>query len=347
MAALSPQQIRDQLNQFPRLAYIGEPSPLRPLPRLRAAIESGPELWIKRDDELGPGLGGNKGRKLAYLLAEAQQQGKDKVVTYGGLQSNHARMTAAACAELGLEAHLYYFQRRPQPLEGNLLLNQLLGARMHFIPFGESDEATMTLESTIRLVRLISFFLTGPGAYFIPGGGHNVTGGLGYVEAAVEIQEQVQTLGLPLETITIVTAAGTGGTLAGLMAGLALLDSPMRVLGIDIGKLWKAFPASISRLANHLVADLGGRASFTPETVPLIENDYVGPGYAQVHPPAWAAMRLMAQNEGVILDPVYTGKALAGMLDLVTKGCFAGDEILIFLHTGGLPALWAKPGDYQ
>jgi D-cysteine desulfhydrase family pyridoxal phosphate-dependent enzyme len=341
---VSPQQIRDQLIQFPRLAYLNEPSPLRPLPKLREAIKSGPELWIKRDDELGPGLGGNKGRKLAYLLAEAQQQGKEKVVTYGGLQSNHARMTAAACAKLGLAAHLYYFRRRPQQLEGNLLLNQLLGAKMHFIPFGESDKATMTLESTIRLVRLVSLFTTGPDAYFIPGGGHNVTGGLGYVEAAVEIQEQAQALELPLEKITLVSAAGTGGTLAGLMAGLALLESPMKVLGIDIGRLWKGFPASISRLANQLVAGLGGRAGFTPETVPLIENDYVGLGYAKSHPPAWAAIRMMAQNEGIILDPVYTGKALAGLLDLIRNGRFSDEEILIFLHTGGLPALWASPG---
>ena len=344
MTSLTPQQLRERLERIPHLAYVTEPSPLRPLSRLREAVGSGPELWIKRDDELGPGLGGNKGRKLAYLLADAQQKGKRMVVTYGGLQSNHARMTAAACAQLGLEAHLYYFRPRPQQLEGNLLLNQLLGAKMHFLPFGESDAATLTLEATIRLVRLISFFRSGPGAYFIPGGGHNVTGGLGYVEAALEIQEQAQSLGLPLEKIILVTAAGTGGTMAGLMAGLALLDSPLRLLGIDIGKLWKRFPDSISKLANDLLSNLGAQAKFSPGRVPLIENGYAGNGYAKAHPPAQAAIELLAQNEGIILDPVYTGKALAGLLDLIGNGRFRDEEILIFLHTGGVPALWAGGG---
>lgn len=339
--SVTPQELQRLLNRFPRLPYWDDPTRLQPLARLTKRFADGPALWIKRDDEVGPGLGGNKGRSLAYLMADALQKRARKIVTYGGLQSNHARMTAAACAQLGLEAHLFFFQARPQILAGNLLLNQLLGAKMRFIPFGASEEANMTLETTIRLVRLVSYPFTGPGRYFIPGGGHNVTGGLGYVEVAVELEEQIRELGLPPERTTVVTAAGTGGTLAGLIAGFTLMNSPVRVLGIDIGKLWKRFPESIFRLANKLIATLGGQGQYTFRTVPLIENIYAGPAYARPHPPALEAMRVVARSEGIVLDPVYTAKAMAGMLDMIKNGRFSADDTLIFLHTGGLPGLWA------
>lgn len=340
---MTPKELQQQLSRFPRLPYISRPSSLRPLPRLCTQLPNpeAPAIWIKRDDELGPGLGGNKGRKLAYLMAKVLQTGKHKVATYGGLQSNHTRMTAAACAQLGLQAHLFFFDRKPEKLEGNLFLDQLLGARLHFIPFGGKGTASLTLETTSRLVRLISLLAAGPSTYFIPVGGHTVTGCLGYVEAACEIQQQAISQNLPLEKITIITAAGTGGTLAGLMAGFALLNSPIRLLGIDIGKLWKGFPNSISRLANDLLLSLGGTKQFTPQNVPLIENIYAGAAYAKPFPPATEAIHLLARSEGILLDPVYTGKAFAGLLDLIANGRFSPTDILIFLHTGGLPGLWA------
>jgi 1-aminocyclopropane-1-carboxylate deaminase/D-cysteine desulfhydrase-like pyridoxal-dependent ACC family enzyme len=151
---------------------------LQPLPRLTTEL-NGPQLWLKRDDELGPGGGGNKGRPLEFLLGEAVAQQKRKVITFGGLQSNHARMTAAACARLGLQSHLFFFEKRPSALQGNLLLDQLFGAKLHFVPFGGGGEASMTLETTIRLVRLVSWLLVGPGAYFMPVGGHTAVGCLG------------------------------------------------------------------------------------------------------------------------------------------------------------------------
>ena len=340
---MTPEELQQRLSRFPRLPYISRPSPLQPLSRLRMQLSNpeAPAIWIKRDDELGPGLGGNKGRKLAYLMAEALQRGKRKVVTYGGLQSNHARMTAAACAQLGLEAHLFFFSRRPATLEGNLFLDRLLGARMYFVPFGGTGGGSVTLETSNRLVRLLSLPRAGRSSYFIPVGGHTVTGCLGYVEAALEIQKQAQALDLRLDKITIITAAGTGGTLAGLMAGLTLINSPIHVLGIDIGKLWKGFPKSISRLANDLLISLGGTKQFTPQNIPLIENRYAGSAYAKPFPPATEAIHLLARSEGILLDPVYTGKAFAGMLDLVANGRFTASDILIFLHTGGLPGLWA------
>jgi D-cysteine desulfhydrase len=297
-------------------------------------------LWIKRDDTIGPAMGGNKARKLEFLMADVQRRKRRKVVTYGGLQSNHARMTAAACAGLGLEAHLFFFARRPPLLEGNLLLDALLGAHLHFVPLAAGGDASMTIERTNRLVHLLSALVVGPGAYFMPVGGHMVIGCLGYVAAAVELHEGAAALGLPLDRTTVVVAAGTGGTLAGLLAGLALLESPVKVLGIDVGKLWKGFPASLARLAGELCAALGEVRHFGPASVPLIEERYAGPGYAVLTPAVSAAIARVAQAEGILLDPVYSGKAFAGLLDLIATGRFGRDEHIVFLHTGGAPGLW-------
>jgi D-cysteine desulfhydrase len=196
----------------------------------------------------------------------------------------------------------------------------------------------MTLETTIRLVRLVAWARVGK-HYFIPVGGHSPLGGLGYVRAALEIDEQTRSLGI--EAGWLVAAAGSGGTLAGLMAGLALVDSPLRLLGIDVGRLWKAFPASIARLASELCSQLGCPRSFSPNHVPLIEGRYVGPGYARSMPECADAIRCLARAEGLLLDPVYTGKAFAGLLDLVRNNLLGGNEPVIFLHTGGAPALFA------
>ena len=337
---MNPKTLRQRLQQFPRLDYFNAPSPLEPLPRLTQKLD-GPTLWIKRDDGLGPGLGGNKGRKLAYIMAEVLEGDYQKVITFGGLQSNHARMTAAACARLGLEAHLFLFGKRPRqmplPLTHNLLLDQLFGAKLHFIPFGGGGDATLSLETTNRLVRLLSRLMVGRKAYFMPVGGHNLTGCLGYVAAALELHEQVLAHKLPPEKVTIILAAGTGGTLAGLMAGFRLLNSPIRLLGLDIGKLWRSFPASIARLAGQLCQKLGEPHHFSPGDVPMIEHTYAGEAYAEPTREMETAVSLLAQTEGILLDPVYTGKAFAGLLDLIQKNHFSPEDTLIFLHTGGLP----------
>jgi L-cysteate sulfo-lyase len=337
---VTPRELRERLARFPRLRYGSYPTPLEPLANLTKSLD-GPQLWVKRDDGLGPGMGGNKARKLEYLMAEALEQGRRSVVTFGGLQSNHARMTAAACARLGLEAHLFFFERQPTVLEGNLLLDKLFGAKMHFIPLGGGGDATMTIETTIRLVRLASTLIAGPGAYFMPAGGHTATGCLGYVEAACELHDQIGMMGLQPEKVTVVTAAGTGGTLAGLLAGLTLLESPIELLAIDVGKLWKAFPRSLARLTEEICRALGANKAFRPDQVPIIEGEYIGSGYGRYSAGAGRAMRAMAENEGIILDPVYTGKAFAGLLDLVAKGRFGRDEQVIFLHTGGSAGVWA------
>ena len=333
---MKSQELLTKLEAFPRLPLAEYPTPLEFLPRL--SRELGRSIYIKRDDGIGPGLGGNKTRKLEYLLAEAQQKRARKIVTFGGLQSNHARITAAAARQCGMEPHLLYFERRPPRMVGNLLLNELLGARMHFIPFGGGGDGGMTLETTIRLVRLVAWLTVGP-HYFIPVGGHSWRGCLGYVRAAVEMDEQAHALGI--ENAYIVLAAGSGGTLAGLMAGLALLDSPLQLLGIDVGKLWKRFPASIAHLVGELCKRLGQPRAFTPAQIPMIEETYVGQAYAVPSEQCVAAIKRLARLEGILLDPVYTAKAFAGLLDLVERKQLGRDEPIIFLHTGGLPALFA------
>lgn len=340
---MTPETLVQRLARYPRRRDLLLPTPLEPLDHLTARL-AGPRLWIKRDDGIGPATGGNKGRKLEFLMAEIEARQKRKVITYGGLQSNHARMTAAACAALGLEAHLFFFDRRPPLLDGNLLLDQLSGAQLHFIPFGGGSDGTLSLEWTNRLVRLVALARVGPGAYFMPVGGHSVTGCLGYVNAAIEIAQQIERHGLAPERTTIVTAAGTGGTLAGLFAGLRLLQSPVRILGLDIGKLWRGFASSVARLAGELSVALEEPHTFTVDALPLIEKQYAGAGYARMSEGVVAAIRLMARTEGILLDPVYTGKAFAGLLDLVAQGWFAREEHVIFLHTGGLPGLWAFAG---
>ena len=324
--------VRQRLDAVPRIVLGAYPTPLEPL-----HAPGGP-LFIKRDDQLGPLCGGNKTRKLEYFMAEARAQGARAVATFGGLQSNHARLTAAVARLLGMEAHLFYFARRPERLEGNLVLAELAGAQMHFLGRGLRRRASV--EQGARLARLITHRHLGREGYFIPLGGHGWLGALGYVRAALELDEQAAALGLG--RATVVVAAGTGGTMAGVMAGLALAGSPLRVLGIDVGALWTGFAASVGRLAEEVCARLGQEIRFAAEAVPLVERTYVGRRYGTPSGPGLAAIRDLAGSDGVLLDPVYTGKAFAGLLDLRQRGQLPAGEPVIFLHTGGLPALFAS-----
>jgi D-cysteine desulfhydrase family pyridoxal phosphate-dependent enzyme len=332
---LSPESILQRLERFPCIPLAEYPTALEYLPRLSAQLKR--EVFIKRDDVIGPALGGNKTRKLEYLLGAIQQRGLSKVATFGGLQSNHARITAAGARKLGLEPHMFYFERRPEKLSGNLLLNELMDAHMHFIPLGGGD-GSRTLESTNRLVHLLAWLRLGR-HYFIPVGGYSWRGGLGYVRAAVEIESQARALGI--EKAHLVLAAGTGGTLAGLLAGLTLMDSSLSLLGIDVGKLWKGFPTSLARLAGEICNHLGEKRVFEPGEIPLLEETYALPKYGVPSPICRDATQRLARAEGILLDPVYTGKAFAGMLDLIAKEQLGSNEPIIFLHTGGLPALFA------
>jgi D-cysteine desulfhydrase family pyridoxal phosphate-dependent enzyme len=334
---MSPEdRLRERLDAFPRVPLAEYPSPLQHLPRLSADL--GRPIYVKRDDGIGPAGGGNKTRKLEYLLAEARESGSRKVVTYGGLQSNHARITAAASLGLGLEPHLFYLEGRPPKLTGNLLLNELAGARMHFFPARRPRGRPANMERANRLVRLLARLRVGA-HYFIPVGGHSWRGCLGYARAGLEIHEQARSR--DISNAWVVTAAGTGGTLAGLMAGLRLAESPLRVLGLDIGRLWTDFPETVARVASETCARLGTPVDFAPERVPLIEETYVGEAYGTPSEEGVAAIHRLAATEGLLLDPVYTAKAFAGLLELVQRGQLGRDEPIVFVHTGGLPALFA------
>jgi D-cysteine desulfhydrase family pyridoxal phosphate-dependent enzyme len=333
--------LASRIAAFPRISLGAFPTPLEPLPRLTAAL-GGPTVWMKRDDAVGPALGGNKTRKLEFLFGEAQSKRAQIVATFGGLQSNFARQMVAAAVAQGLEPHCFYFARRPPRLEGNLLLKALMGARLHYIPFGSGGDASMTLEQTTRLVKWVVRLTPacwGKRIYFMPVGGHTPVGCLGYVLAAMELETQLRERGV--ERATIVTASGTGGTLAGLLAGFHLLKSQHQALGIDVGKLWRAFPESVAALASDICALLGEPHRFRADDVPLIERTYVGEAYARLTREGVEALRLVASTQGILLDPVYTSKAMAGLIALIRQGRWTRDQHVVFLHTGGAPALWA------
>jgi L-cysteate sulfo-lyase len=330
--------LQARLDAFPRLALGDYPTPLEPLPRLSS--ELGRRVYVKRDDAPGSELSGNKTRNLEYLIADAREQGARRLVTFGALHSNHTRLTAAAARRFGIETHALYFERRPASLPDNARLTGREGARLHFLPFGGARRAGMTIETANRLAHLAAWSIVGP-HYFLPVGGYSWRGCLGYVGAALELDEQVEALGL--ERPWLVLAAGTGATLAGLLAGCVLAGSSLRLLGIDVGALWKRFPASIARTAGKVCARLGSERRFAPSDVPIVERAYVGEGYAVPSTGGVAAIELLARLEGIRLDTVYTGKAFAGLLDLVERRGLGADEPIVFLHTGGTatPALRA------
>ena len=332
-------QLLDSLDAFPRILLTGYPTPLELLPRLSKELDR--RIYIKFDDKIGPGLGGNKTRKLEYLLADALRLGKKKIATFGGLQSNHVRITSAAARKFGLEPHLFFFERCPQSMVGNLIINHLLNAHMHFIPFGSGGSTGMTIETTTRLVHLIAWAMIGS-HYFIPVGGHNWLGCLGYVRAAIEMLDQSIDMGI--EDAYVFVAAGSGGTLAGLMAGMYISESKHELIGVDVGKLWKGFPKSIAKLTREICAHLDQSIHFLPSAVPLIENTYVGEKYGKPSESGNAAIRLLARSEGILLDPVYTAKAFSGLIDLVKQGKLDKHRPIIFIHTGGIPALFAFSG---
>ena len=326
-----------RLDDIPHLGLGETPTALERLERTSEAL--GREVYIKRDDRLGPALGGNKTRKLEYLLAEALERGARKVVTFGGLQSNHARLTAVAAINCGLEPHLFYFERRPEQLRGNLLVNELAGAAMHFVPLGGGS--TMPMARANRMVRWLARLRVGR-SYFIPVGGHSATGCLGYVRAALEVDEQARALGIA--DARVVLAAGTGGTLAGLLVGLHLAGSRLRPLAIDVGKLWTDFPKSIAEVANETAVRLGSDLRVAPADVPLIEATYAGERYGVPSPAGQEALRGLLRRDGVLLDPIYTAKAFAGLVDRVGRGELGDDDPILFWHTGGAAGLFGLEG---
>jgi D-cysteine desulfhydrase len=323
------------LARFPRRRYTPAPTPIEPMARLSAAL-GGPELWIKRDDTLGLAGGGNKTRKLEFLVAEALAQGADTLITCGAPQSNHCRLTLAAAAREGLSCRLV-IEAPPaggpdRTRSGNALLFRLLGAEAVIAaPNGADLDAAMAAEAAR---------LSGEGrrAYAIGVGGSSPLGAVGYAACADEILAQSFAAGTAFDHIVL--ASGSAGTHAGLLSGLHARQAPIAVTGINVSRPRAPQEAKVAALTEATAALLG-LASPPPAGAVEALGDWVGPGYAVPTPQMVEAVRLAARLEGVLLDPVYTGKAMAGLIALVRAGRWRSGERVLFLHTGGAPALFA------
>lgn len=324
-----------QLNRFPRRRYTTGPTPLEPLTRLSEHL-GGPELWIKRDDLLGLAAGGNKTRKLEFLVGAALAEGADTLITTGAVQSNHCRLTLAAAVHEGLACRLVLEERVPgsykEGATGNNFLYHLLGAEKLTPVAGGTDLAAAMQREAEEVAA------DGRSAYVIPGGGSNPLGALGYVACAQELLAQADEMGLVFDAL--VTASGSGGTHAGIVAGLTAASSGIPVTGISVRAERPPQEAKILDLARR-TAELGGSSVPVTAADVVVHDAYVGAGYSLPTDAMVEAVRLFARLEGILLDPVYTGKAAAGLIDLVRRGRFERDERVVFLHTGGAPALYA------
>jgi L-cysteate sulfo-lyase len=325
------------LAKFPRIRCGHFPTPLEPLESLTKHL-GGPKLWIKRDDCTGLSSGGNKTRKLEFLMAEAIAEKADTVVTQGATQSNHARQTAAIAAKLGMACHILLEDRtgyadEAYNLSGNVLLDQLHGASITKRPGGTDMQKEME-------VLAAELKTQGKRPYVIPGGGSNPVGALGYVNAALELLAQATELGLRIDHV--VHATGSAGTQAGLVAGLAMLNSQIPVLGIGVRAPKDRQEASVFALAEKTCAYVGVPGAVKREHV-VANCDYVGQGYGIPTEGMVEALKLLANKEGILLDPVYSGKGMAGLIDLVKKSHFKKTDNVVFLHTGGSVALFGYP----
>jgi len=335
VSASTRSSIGPLLDSFAREAIAHLPTPLRPMPRLAEAL-GGPPIWIKRDDCTGLATGGNKTRKLEFLMGEALAEGADGVVSFGALQSNHARQTAAAAAALGLPCDLVLvtnvnYREPAWAVSGNRLLDELLGAELHLVE--NEGAAARRLQSL-----LASAEAEGRRLYVIPTGGSNPIGALGYVNCAVELLDQLDAQGI--HTGTLVSATSSLGTQAGLLVGLEAAGSALEMHGVNTYALDPAHQtAELRRLCNETASLLG--VAPPPDARLHIETDFLGPGYGVPTEAMHRAVEEVARLEGILLDPVYTGKAMAWLMHAIRQGRLSPDEPAIFLHTGGSPGLFA------
>lgn len=321
-------------DRYPRVRLSHLPTPIEPLERLSAHL-GGPRLYIKRDDCTGLAMGGNKARKLEFLVGEALKQNADLLVTQGAVQSNHVRQTAAAACRFGLKSHALLERRVPNvatayEVTGNVLLDKMLGATLEFRPPG----LDMNAEAQAVTERLRA---EGHRPYFIPGGGSNTIGALGYAACAQEILQQCKEYGTTFQWL--VTPTGSTGTHAGLIAGLHTLGSELPVMGISVRQNKERQTSAVHALAQATATLL--EAKPIPPSRTLVDDAYVGEGYGIPSTSTLEAIALTARTEGILLDPVYTGKGMAGLIGLVRQGFFKPDDKVLFLHTGGSTALFA------
>lgn len=321
---------------LPRASLGFFPTPLITLDNLSAKL-GGPQIFMKRDDNTGLGLGGNKTRKLEYIMGAALAQGADTIVTAGAAQSNHCRQTAAAAAQLGLECHLVLGGHAPDQAQGNLLLDKVFGCHIHWTGANRKGEDIPDIVAMLKDA--------GKKPYVAPYGGSNEHGAAGFVEAFGELEAQRQALDIAFTHI--VFASSSGGTQAGLMLGKAIYNANCDIVGINIdkGETDKVpFDQYIVSLANSTATLLNTDHHFTHEDL-ILNADYVGEGYGVIGALENEAIALTARTEGILLDPVYTGRAMGGLIDMVRTGQFKSTDKVLFWHTGGAPALFAYAQD--
>ena len=329
------------LARFPRVRLFPTPTPLEPLPNLSREL-GGPEIWIKRDDCTVVATGGNKVRKLEWLIGEAQAQGATHIVTQGAVQSNHVRQTAAVARRFGMKCtalleHRIETNDRDYLNSGNVLLDRLFDCAIEYRPAGlDMNAEAETKGESLRA--------EGEKPYVIPGGGSNRVGALGYVSCAQELVQQADEMGLTIDRL--VTATGSAGTQAGLVVGLEGMNAGIPVLGIGVRAPRDRQEANVHKLAEATADYVGVRGGVARAAVEA-NCDYVGPGYGQPTPGMIEAVRMLARLEGVLLDPVYSGKAMAGLIDLIRKGEIRKGERVVFLHTGGAVGLFGYTSVFE
>jgi D-cysteine desulfhydrase len=320
------------MTSLPKVSLAMRPTPLARM--ARASVQLGVDLWVKRDDLTGSVLTGSKVRKLEYLLADAQAQSADVVLTCGGDQSNHCRATAIAARQLGIDSVLFLRvvnPTSPPPTTANLLLDRVVGAEVRFISRGDYTRRREVMHAAADELRA-----AGRRPYLIPEGGSNALGSLGYVDCVGEIAEQIGP-----GPLTVVYAAGSGGTGAGLIAGVRARDLPWRVVGINVCDDRSYFVGAIGVIVEEMIAQHGWSFSFSRESIEIVDG-FVGRGYAQSRPEELRALIALARSEGLVLDPVYTGKAWYGLTETLARDPRALGERIVFLHSGGVFGLFPK-----
>ncbi len=322
------------LSRFPRVSLAHLPTPLELMPRLSEHL-GGPNIYVKRDDCTGLGTGGNKTRKLEFLMADAIKNNADVIITQGAVQSNHARQTAAAACKMGMDCELIFEQRVEDPSDpyinsGNILLDRIFGAKLRDVDKGTDMDAAM--EEVAEELRS-----NGKTPYIIPGGGSNRIGALGYVDCALEFQSQANNESIVIDHV--VHATGSAGTQAGLIVGLKATNANIPLLGIGVNAPKDVQEEKVYKLAVETAEYVGAPGVVQREDI-VANCDYVGEGYGIPTKAMNDAVMLLARLEGLLFDPVYSGKGLAGMIDLIGKGHFEGADNIVFVHTGGSAGLF-------
>ncbi len=330
-----------QLSDFPRVPLAHLPTPLEHMPRLSKHL-GGPDIYVKRDDCTGLATGGNKTRKLEFSMGEALQQGADTIITVGAVQSNHVRQTAAAACKLGMKCEVLLEHRIADPSDtyansGNVFLDRIFGANLREYAGGtDFDTAMAAVEDEVRT--------NGGTSYIIPGGASNPVGALGYVDCGIELLQQFKEQNLGIDSI--VTATGSAGTHAGLAVGLRGSGSEIPILGIGVNAPQDVQEDRVYKLACE-TAELVGAPGCVARDDIIADCNYIGAGYGEPTESMNEAVLMLARYEGLLFDPVYSGKALAGMIDHVRKGQFSKGQKIVFLHTGGSAALFAYADSFR